>query len=46
MRPRRSMLFIPGAHAAMLSTSFGYGADAVMFDLEDAGELRETDTAR
>ncbi|MEQ6461289.1 hypothetical protein, partial [Salmonella enterica] len=22
MRPRRSMLFIPGANAAMLSTSF------------------------
>ncbi|WP_239908319.1 HpcH/HpaI aldolase/citrate lyase family protein, partial [Salmonella enterica] len=26
MRPRRSMLFIPGANAAMLSTSFVYGA--------------------
>ena len=36
MKPRRSMLFIPGANAAMLSTSFVYGADAVMFDLEDA----------
>ncbi|WP_252990428.1 aldolase/citrate lyase family protein, partial [Salmonella enterica] len=40
MRPRRSMLFIPGANAAMLSTSFVYGADAVMFDLEDAVALR------
>jgi citrate lyase subunit beta/citryl-CoA lyase len=28
------MLFIPGANAAMLSTSFVYGADAVMFDLK------------
>ncbi|MEB56400.1 hypothetical protein EDY93_14715 [Salmonella enterica] len=46
MRPRRSMLFIPGANAAMLSTSFVYGADAVMFDLEDAVALREKDTAR
>ncbi|WP_258961881.1 HpcH/HpaI aldolase/citrate lyase family protein, partial [Klebsiella pneumoniae] len=26
MKPRRSMLFIPGANAAMLSTSFVYGA--------------------
>lgn len=43
---RRSMLFIPGANAAMLSTSFVYGADAVMFDLEDAVALREKDTAR
>lgn len=41
MKPRRSMLFIPGANAAMLSTSFVYGADAVMFDLEDAVSLRE-----
>lgn len=46
MRPRRSMLFIPGANAAMLSTSFVYGADAVMFDLEDAVALLEKDTAR
>ena len=45
MKPRRSMLFIPGANAAMLSTSFVYGADAVMFDLEDAVSLREKDTA-
>jgi citrate lyase subunit beta/citryl-CoA lyase len=40
------MLFIPGSSAAMLSTSFVYGADAVMFDLEDAVSLREKDTAR
>jgi citrate lyase subunit beta/citryl-CoA lyase len=30
----------------MLSTSFVYGADAVMFDLEDAVALREKDSAR
>ncbi|PLR41081.1 citrate (pro-3S)-lyase subunit beta [Chimaeribacter californicus] len=46
MKLRRSMLFIPGANAAMLSTSFVYGADAVMFDLEDAVALREKDSAR
>ncbi|MBS0968822.1 citrate (pro-3S)-lyase subunit beta [Nissabacter archeti] len=46
MKLRRSMLFIPGANAAMLSTSFVYGADAVMFDLEDAVALREKDSTR
>ncbi|WP_315709262.1 citrate (pro-3S)-lyase subunit beta [Brenneria uluponensis] len=46
MKLRRSMLFIPGSNAAMLSTSFVYGADAVMFDLEDAVALREKDSAR
>ncbi|MDP1260208.1 aldolase/citrate lyase family protein, partial [Klebsiella quasipneumoniae] len=46
MKPRRSMLFSPGATAAMLSTSFVSGADAVMFDLEDAVSLREKDPAR
>lgn len=43
---RRSMLFIPGANAAMLSTSFVYKPDSVMFDLEDAVSLREKDSAR
>ncbi|CAH8235380.1 citrate (pro-3S)-lyase subunit beta [Vibrio aestuarianus] len=43
---RRSMLFVPGSNAAMLSTSFIYDADAVMFDLEDSVSLREKDTAR
>lgn len=43
---RRSMLFLPGANAAMLSTAFAYKPDSVMFDLEDAVSLREKDTAR
>lgn len=43
---RRSMLFIPGANAAMLSTSFVYKPDSVMFDLEDAVSLREKEAAR
>ena len=43
---RRSMLFIPGANAAMLSTAFIYRPDSIMFDLEDAVALREKDTAR
>ncbi|MEB8014786.1 citrate (pro-3S)-lyase subunit beta [Citrobacter braakii] len=45
-RLRRSMLFLPGASAAMLSSAFIYRPDAVMFDLEDAVALREKDTAR
>jgi len=45
-RLRRSMLFIPGANAAMLSNSFIYPADSLMFDLEDAVALREKDAAR
>lgn len=31
-RTRRSMLFVPGANAAMVSNSFIYPADALMFD--------------
>jgi len=45
-RLRRSMLFIPGANAAMLSNSFIYPADSLMFDLEDAVAVREKDAAR
>lgn len=40
-RTRRSMLFVPGANAAMVSNSFIYPADALMFDLEDSVALRE-----
>lgn len=45
-RTRRSMLFVPGANAAMVSNSFIYPADALMFDLEDSVILREKDAAR
>ncbi len=43
---RRSMLFMPGSNAAMLSTAFVYKPDSIMFDLEDAVSLREKDSAR
>nr|WP_199064547.1 citrate (pro-3S)-lyase subunit beta [Chromobacterium sp. ASV5] len=46
MRLRRSMLFLPGSNAAMLSTAFVYRPDSIMFDLEDAVSLREKDSAR
>ncbi|QEH48221.1 citrate (pro-3S)-lyase subunit beta [Aggregatibacter actinomycetemcomitans] len=40
------MLFVPGSNAAMLSNSFIYKPDSIMFDLEDAVALKEKDTAR
>jgi citrate lyase subunit beta / citryl-CoA lyase len=46
MKLRRSMLFVPGDNAAMLSTSFVYQPDSIMFDLEDAVSPREKDSAR
>jgi len=46
LKLRRSMLFLPGANAAMLSTAFVYKPDSIMFDLEDAVSLREKDSAR
>lgn len=46
MKLRRSMLFMPGSNAAMLSTAFVFRPDSVMFDLEDAVALREKDAAR
>jgi citrate lyase subunit beta/citryl-CoA lyase len=46
MKLRRSMLFVPGDNAAMLSTSFVYKPDSIMFDLEDAVSPREKDSAR
>jgi citrate lyase subunit beta / citryl-CoA lyase len=46
MKLRRSMLFMPGANAAMLSSAFVFKPDSIMFDLEDAVALREKDAAR
>ncbi len=46
MKLRRSMLFVPGDAAGMLSTSFVFKPDSVMFDLEDAVSPREKDSAR
>ncbi|WP_288234081.1 citrate (pro-3S)-lyase subunit beta [uncultured Haemophilus sp.] len=46
MKLRRSMLFVPGSNAAMISNTFIYKPDAIMFDLEDAVALKEKDSAR
>lgn len=43
---RRTMLYVPGSHPGMLADAMIYGADAIMFDLEDAISLKEKDTAR
>lgn len=43
---RRSMLFVPGSNAAMISNTFIYKPDSIMFNLEDAVALKEKDSAR
>lgn len=45
-RLRRTMMFVPGSNAAMLRDASLYGADSIMFDLEDAVSLKEKDSAR
>ena len=39
-------MFVPGQNAAMLRDAPLYGADSIMFDLEDAVSLPEKDSAR
>ncbi len=39
-------MFVPGANAAMLRDAPLFGADSVMFDLEDSVSLKEKDTSR
>lgn len=43
---RRSVLFIPGNNPAMLQNADVFGADGVIFDLEDAVNVVEKDNAR
>lgn len=45
-RLRRTMMFVPGSNPAMLRDAALYGADSIMFDLEDAVSLKEKDSAR
>ncbi|SCA91876.1 Citrate lyase subunit beta [Pseudolactococcus piscium] len=45
-RLRRTMLFVPGNNPAMLKDAGIYGADAIMFDLEDTVAISEKDAAR
>lgn len=39
-------MFVPGANAAMLRDAPLFGADSIMFDLEDSVSLKEKDTSR
>ena len=45
-RLRRSMMFVPGNNPGMIADSRIYGADSIMFDLEDSVSLAEKDAAR
>lgn len=45
-RLRRTMMFVPGANAAMLRDAPLFGADSIMFDLEDSVSLKEKGTSR
>ncbi len=42
----RSLLFVPGNNPSMLQNSDVFGADAVIFDLEDSVHVIEKDNAR
>lgn len=45
-RLRRTMMFVPGNNAGMVRDAGIYGADSIMFDLEDSVSLAEKDSAR
>jgi len=45
-RLRRTMMFVPASNAGMLRDAYIYGADSIMFDLEDSISLKEKDTSR
>ena len=46
MRLRRSMMFVPGNNPGMIKDADIFGADCIMFDLEDSVAMTEKDTAR
>ena len=45
-RLRRSMMFVPGNNPGMFREAHSYGADSIMFDLEDSVAYTEKDAAR
>lgn len=46
VRLRRTMMFVPGNNPGMMTDAHLYGADSLMFDLEDSVKLAEKDAAR
>ncbi|QIK69597.1 HpcH/HpaI aldolase/citrate lyase family protein [Erysipelothrix sp. HDW6C] len=45
-RLRRTMMFLPASNPGMLRDANLYGADSIMFDLEDSVSLKEKDSSR
>ncbi len=46
IRPRRSILSVPGNNSKMIKKALGLGADQVMLDLEDSVPVDEKENAR
>ena len=46
VRLRRTMMYVPGNNPANIMGAHLYGADSIMFDLEDSVSIREKDSAR
>jgi citrate lyase, beta subunit len=46
MKLRRTMMYVPGNNPGMIKDAHIYGADSIMFDLEDSVSLTEKDAAR
>ena len=46
LKLRRAMMFMPGNNPARLQNAGIYGADSVIFDLEDAVSIHEKDFSR
>lgn len=43
---RRTMMYVPGNNPGMIKDAHIFGADSVMFDLEDSVSIKEKDAAR
>lgn len=43
---RRTMMYVPGNNPGMVKDAHIYGADSIMFDLEDSVSIHEKDAAR
>lgn len=43
---RRTMMYVPGNNPGMVKDAHIYGADSIMFDLEDSVTVKEKDSAR
>ena len=46
MKLRRSLLYVPGNNPGMIKDAGIYGADCILFDLEDSVSITEKDAAR